>query len=84
MGMLCTMILFVRALLRDRAGLTAANLPLRGDARRRYQRYRRQRDPLAEDHIATWRTVLIEVACEVIQSTRRILLRLPAILTETR
>jgi hypothetical protein len=84
MWMLCTMIPFVRALLRGRAELTAANLALRGDARRRYQRYRRQRDPLGEGHITTWRTMLVKVTCEVIQPTRRILLRLPAVLTETR
>jgi len=84
MWMLCTMILFVRALLRGRAELTAANLALRGEARRPYQRYRRQRDPFGEGHITTWRTMLIKVACEVIQSTRRILLRRPAMLTETR
>jgi len=35
-------------------------------------------DPLGEGHIATWRTMLVKVACEVIQSTRRILLRRPA------
>lgn len=51
---------------------------LRGDERRRYHRYRRRRDPLGQGHIATWRLILIKVACEVIQSTRRILLRLPA------
>jgi hypothetical protein len=51
---------------------------LRGDERRRYHRYRRQRDPLGQGHIATWRMMLIKVACEVIQSTRRILIRVPA------
>jgi hypothetical protein len=51
---------------------------LRGEGRRRYHRYRRQRDPLGQGHITTWRMMLIKVACEVIQSTRRILLRLPA------
>lgn len=51
---------------------------LQGDERRRYHRYRRQRDPLGQGHIATWRTMLIKVACEVSQATRRILLRLPA------
>ena len=51
---------------------------LKGDERRRYHRYRRQRDPLGEGHIATWRTLLIKVAGEVIQSVRRILIRIPA------
>ncbi|MFH1107982.1 MAG: hypothetical protein V1790_02120, partial [Planctomycetota bacterium] len=36
------------------------------------------RDPLGQGHITTWRMMLIKVACEVIQSTRRILIRLPA------
>lgn len=51
---------------------------LHGEERRRYQRYRRQRDPLGQGHITTWRMMLIKVACQVIQSTRRILIRLPA------
>ena len=42
---------------------------LHGDERRRYHRYRRQRDPLGQGHITTWRMMLIKVACEVIQST---------------
>src|SRR3990172_17399 len=51
---------------------------LHGEERRRYQRYRRQRDPLGQGHITTWRIMLIKVAGQVIQSTRRILVRLPA------
>ena len=51
---------------------------LKGDERRRDHRYRRQRDPLGQGHITTWRMMLLQVACEVIPSTRRILLRLPA------
>jgi hypothetical protein len=51
---------------------------LAGEERRRYHRYRRQRDPLGQGHITTWRTMFIKLACEVIQSTRRILLRIPA------
>jgi hypothetical protein len=51
---------------------------LKGDERRRYHRYRRQRDPLGQGHIATWRTLLIKVAGEVTQSVRRILIRIPA------
>ena len=46
--------------------------------RRRYQNYRRRKDPLGEGHLATWRTFLIKVAGEVLQSTRRILIRIPA------
>jgi hypothetical protein len=45
--------------------------------RRRYQNYRRRKDPLGEGHLATWRTFLIKVAGEVVQSTRRILIRIP-------
>lgn len=50
---------------------------LQGAERRRYHRYRRQRDPLGQGHIATWRTMLIKVAGEVIQSVRRIVIRIP-------
>lgn len=50
---------------------------LKGEERCRYHRYRRRRDPLGQGHITTWRMMLIKVACEVIPSTRRILLRLP-------
>jgi hypothetical protein len=46
--------------------------------RRRYQNYRCRKDPLGEGHLATWRTLLIKVAGEVIQSARRILIRIPA------
>jgi hypothetical protein len=46
--------------------------------RRRYQNYRRRKDPLGQGHLATWRTCLIKVAGEVFQSTRRILIRIPA------
>jgi hypothetical protein len=51
---------------------------LTGDERRRYHNYRRRKDPLGQGHIATWRTYLIKVAGEVIQSARRILVRIPA------
>jgi hypothetical protein len=47
-----------------------------GEARRRYFRLRRQRDPLAEGQPCTWRMLLIKVAVEVIVSTRRIVVRL--------
>src|SRR5207248_3024738 len=49
---------------------------LRGAARQRHFRLRRQRDPLGEGHPCTWRTLLIKVAAEVVVSTRRILVRL--------
>ena len=51
---------------------------LTGSERRRYHNYRRRKDPLGQGHIATWRTMLIKVAGQVIQSARRILVRLPA------
>jgi len=65
----------------DRVPVADPTLPveaLAGSERRCYQRYRRRRDPLGEGHIATWRTMLIKVAGEVIQSARRILVRIPA------
>lgn len=37
---------------------------------------RRREDPLGEGHITTWQTRIIKVACEVIVSTRRIVIRL--------
>ena len=51
---------------------------LTGAARQRYQRLRRQRDPLGEGQPCTWRTLLIKVAASVVVSTRRILVRLSA------
>ena len=47
-----------------------------GCERRRVFNRRRERDPLGEGHPATWRTRLIKVAAEVIQSSRRVLVRL--------
>jgi hypothetical protein len=44
--------------------------------RRRYQNGRRCKDPLGQGHIETWRLMLIKVAGEVIQSARRILIRI--------
>jgi hypothetical protein len=49
---------------------------LAGEERQRYQRLRRQRDPLGEGQPCTWRTLLIKVAATVVVSTRRILVRL--------
>jgi hypothetical protein len=49
-----------------------------GRERRRGFNRRRERDPLGEGHPATWRTRLIKVAAEVIQSSRRVLVRLSA------
>jgi hypothetical protein len=45
---------------------------LKGAARQRYFRLRRQFDPLGEGHPCTWRTLLIKVAADVIVRTRRI------------
>jgi hypothetical protein len=47
-----------------------------GAARQRYQRRRRQRDPLGEGQPWTWRTLLIKVAASVQVSTRRVLVLL--------
>lgn len=51
---------------------------LTGQERRRYQNRRRQKDPLGQGHIDTWRMMLIKVAGEVTQSARRILITIPA------
>lgn len=51
---------------------------LAGGARRRYHNDRRRLDPLGEGHLSTWRTLLIKVAGEVIQSVRRLRVILPA------
>jgi len=47
-----------------------------GYARRRLFNHRRDRDPLGEGQACTWRMRLIKVAARVIQSTRRIVVRL--------
>lgn len=57
----------------------AAELPreaLAGYARRRFFNQRRDRDPLGEGHACTWRMRLIKVAARVIETTRRIVVRL--------
>lgn len=57
----------------------AAELPheaLAGYARRRFFNQRRDRDPLGEGHACTWRVRLIKVAARVIETTRRIVVRL--------
>jgi len=51
---------------------------LTGAERRRYHNYRRRKDPLGQGHIATWQTLLIKVAGQVIRSARRIVVRIPA------
>ena len=59
--------------------LPAEALPteaLPGLCRRKYFNARRREDPLGEGHITTWRTRIIKVACEVVVSTRRIVIRL--------
>lgn len=50
---------------------------LTGDERRLYQNRRRQKDPLGQGQIDTWRMMLIKVAGEVTQSARRILITIP-------
>jgi hypothetical protein len=57
---------------------TAPVAALSGTARQRYQRRRRQHDPLGEGQPCTWRMLLIKVAASVVVSTRRILVRLSA------
>jgi hypothetical protein len=57
----------------------AAELPreaLAGYARRRFFNQRRDRDPLGEGHACTWRMRLIKVAARVIETSRRIVVRL--------
>jgi hypothetical protein len=49
---------------------------LTGEARQRYQRLRRRRDPLGKGQPWTWRTLLIKVAATVVVSTRRVLVLL--------
>ncbi len=51
---------------------------LTGEDRRRYQRYACVRDPLGHGQIETWRTMVIKVAAEVVQSARRVVVTLPA------
>jgi hypothetical protein len=51
---------------------------LTGVERRRYHNYRQRLDPLGEGHLPTWQMLLIKVAGQVLQSARRILVRLPA------
>jgi hypothetical protein len=60
---------------------TAAPLPVETwteTERKRYQRLRRQHDPLGEGQPWTWRTLLIKVAATVIVSTRRVLVQVSA------
>jgi hypothetical protein len=45
-------------------------------ARRRSFNRRRERDPLGEGQACTWRMRLIKVAARVVQTTRRIVVRL--------
>jgi hypothetical protein len=59
--------------------VAAGELPheaLTGQARQRHFRARRQRDVLGEGQPATWRRLLIAVAVQVVQSGRRIVIRL--------
>jgi hypothetical protein len=57
----------------------AAELPheaLAGQARKDFFNRRRDRDPLGEGHACTWRMRLVKVAARVIETTRRIVVRL--------
>ncbi|MCW5767012.1 MAG: IS1380 family transposase [Phycisphaeraceae bacterium] len=54
----------------------ATALPER--SRKRFFNRRRQHDPLGEGHADTWRSRCFKVAVEVLTSTRRVLVRLPA------
>ena len=49
---------------------------LDGEARQAHFRQRRQRDILGGGQPATWRRMLIKVAVQVVQSGRRILIRM--------
>jgi len=49
---------------------------LAGAQRQQHFRQRRQRDVLGEGQPATWRQMLIKVAVQVVQSSRRVLLKL--------
>lgn len=49
---------------------------LAGAERQRYQRLRRQRDPLGEGQPWTWRTLLLKVAASVVVRSRRVLVLL--------
>ncbi len=51
---------------------------LTGGERRRYHNYRQRQDPLGQGHLPTWQRLLIKVAGQVLQSARRILVRVPA------
>jgi len=65
---------------RQRVPVEDPTLPveaLADEERRRYQNYRRRKDPLGRGQIETWRTMLIKVAGEVTQSVRRILITIP-------
>lgn len=66
---------------RQRVPVKDPTLPteaLANEERRRYQNYRRRKDPLGRGQIETWRTMLIKVAGEVTQSVRRIFVTIPA------
>lgn len=57
----------------------AAEVPLEASTdylRKQYFNRRRQRDPLGEGQVCTWRTRVIKVAAQIVVSTRRICVRL--------
>jgi hypothetical protein len=49
---------------------------LAGADRKRYERLRRQHDPLGEGQACTWRSLLIKVAARITVSARRVLVQL--------
>jgi hypothetical protein len=49
---------------------------LAGQARKQFFNRRRERDPLGEGHACTWRMRLIKVAARIIETARRIVVRL--------
>lgn len=59
--------------------LQPSSLPreaLAGQARKQFFNRRRERDPLGEGHACTWRMRLIKVAARILETTRRIVVRL--------
>lgn len=68
-----------RATARPPAVFPAAEIPteaLEGGNRKRYERRRREEDPLGEGHPCTWRSRLIKVAAQIVVTTRCIRVKL--------
>lgn len=69
----------LRCEIADPPPMPAESVPaeaLHGAERRRYQRLRRQRDPLGEGQPWTWRTLVLKVAASVVVRSRRVLVLL--------